>query len=47
MSDPFDKLLMPKVERAYNLRIDIVMKQKELYQLKMLFNKLTNMSLFR
>ena len=30
MSDPFDKLLMPKVERVYNLRIDIVTKQKEL-----------------
>ena len=47
MSDPFDKLLMPKVQRVYNLRIDIVAKQKELYQLKILFNKLTNMSLFR
>ena len=31
MSDPFDKLLMPKVERVYNLRIDIVTKRKELY----------------
>ena len=31
LSDPFHKLLMPKVERVYNLRIDIVMKQKELY----------------
>ena len=30
MSDPVDKLLMPKVERVYNLRIDIVTKQKEL-----------------
>ena len=29
MSDPFDKLLMPKVERVYNLRIDIVTKRKE------------------
>ena len=33
---------MPKVERVYNLRIDIVTKRKKLYQLKMLFNKLTN-----
>ena len=47
LSDPFDKLLMPKVERVYNLRIDIVTKRKKLYQLKMLFNKLTNMSSFR
>ena len=30
LSDPFDKLLMPKVERVYNLRIDIVTKRKEL-----------------
>ena len=33
---------MPKLERVYNLRMDIVPKQKELYWLKMLFNKLTN-----
>ena len=31
MSDPFDKLLMPKVEHVYNLQINIVMKRKELY----------------
>ena len=31
LSDPFDKFLMPKVERVYNLRIDIVTKRKELY----------------
>ena len=31
LSDPFDKLLMPKVERVYNMQIDIVTKQKELY----------------
>ena len=31
LSDPFDKLLMPKVERGYNLQIGIVTKQKELY----------------
>ena len=31
LSDPFNKLLMPKVERVYNLRIDIVTKRKELY----------------
>ena len=42
LSDPFDRLLMPKLERVYNLRMDIVPKQKELYWLKMLFNKLTN-----
>ena len=37
---------MPKVECVYNLRIDIVTKQKKVYQLKMLFSKLTNVSLF-
>ena len=47
LSDPFVKLLMPKVERVYNLQIDMVMKRKELYQLKMFFSELTNMSLFR
>ena len=31
LSDPFDKLLMPKVERVYNLRIDIATKRKKLY----------------
>ena len=44
---PFDKLLMPKVVRVYNLRIDIVTKREELCSLKMLFNKLTNTSSFR
>ena len=37
---------MSKLERVYNWQIDIVPKRKELYWLKMLFNKLTNMSLF-
>ena len=31
LSDPFDKLLLPKVEHVYNFRIDIVTKPKELY----------------
>ena len=38
LSDPFDKVLMQKLERVNNLWIDIIMKRKELYQLKMLFN---------
>ena len=31
LSDPFDKVLMQKLERVNNLWIDIIMKRKELY----------------
>ena len=31
ISNPFDKLLMPKEECVYNLQIDIIMERKELY----------------
>ena len=34
MSDPFDKLLMPKVERVYNLGIDMITKQKRIILVK-------------
>ena len=42
LPEPFNRLPMPKLERLYNLQIDIVLKRKELYWLKMLFNKLIN-----
>ena len=32
LTNPFDKLLMPKVERVYNLWIDIVTKRYSYYK---------------
>ena len=34
MSDPFDKLLVPKVEHVYNLQIDMITKQKRILLVK-------------